>query len=568
MASSADAALGVQLGGRAADGVDLAGGILLKLCSRSGLQACGQAPELGSPPSGRAVFRMMTGSERLHVPSDRCDLLVAFDLDACRGLAGDAARGVLFDSGRFQVEPGSLRPGAAALGLPCAGLQVEPRRWGMAALGALTRLMGLDLVVLDGLIREARRSQAAEATALDLLAARAGFEHAGKEFPPLCLGLRPGSPRRLALSGERAVALGALSSGCKFLAVCPGSLPSASTAWLAARAPSHGVVFRAAEDAPAAVHMAVGAGFAGVRAMAWVSGAAAAGFDEAVEFAAAAEIPVVLAAGGGAGAYRAREGLAAAVIVPGGVADAFHSAVEAFDLAERFQAPVVLLMDAGLEGRVETLDDLGMDAAIERGTWAVPQPERTGRAFFERYADSETGVSPRTVPGTEGLMFVAPAPSGLQGPPCAGEREVLLRRISAPAGGGSSDKSSRKLRSLAGGLKPMIMEGPLEAELTLVGSGSACAMMRCVMSRYNVGGARRVQALTVRYLHPFPADEVAAALKPARRVVAFESDPAGPLCRLIREGTGFEVARRCVEPGGGPLRPAACLAAVEEALHD
>ncbi|MBI4676014.1 MAG: hypothetical protein HY748_00340 [Elusimicrobia bacterium] len=545
--------LGIWILGPARQGVGLMGEVLVRLFSRSGLHVCASSGSESPSMGGRVVFKMTASPDRVHVPGEGCAFLVAFDQGAAREKAGEATGGVLFDGDRVRIEAGGLRRHAAAIGLACSELKIEVDRWHLAALGALARLAGMDLGTLDEALRDARKGAASDALAAELSAAKAGFERAGAASPESGLRLQRSDHRRPALSGGQGLALGALASGCKFLAAGPGTESSATLRWLAPRAHRYGMIVRPAEDAGAAVYAAIGAGHAGARGLAVVADAASA--VEGMEFAQRAEIPVVVASLGAAGS-RFCAGAGCAVLSPAGSTDVLDSTVEAFNLAERFQAPVLLLLDRFLAGETQTVESLRLDAGIDRGLWAVPADEPgasaapgpsaqgpSAEAPFDRYAETETGVSPRAVPGHDGLMFLADAR-------------------------GSADKLDRKGRSLTRGLKPSLLEGPSDAEITLVGCGCACGPMRHAMRHFNAGGARRVNVFPLRYLRPFPAEEASGPLKSARRLLAVESEPTAPLCRLIRGETGVAVERHCSGPDGGAVDGAECVRRVDEALHD
>lgn len=114
---------------------------------------------------------------------------------------------------------------------------------------------------------------------------------------------------------------------------------------------------------------------------------------------------------------------------------------------------------------------------------------------------------------------------------------------------------------------PIALEGLADAELTLVGWGSTYSIMKHVLGHFNKAGAKRVNLLCMRYLHPFPAQEVTQALKSARRVLAIECNYSGQLCRLIRMETGFDIAERFLKYDGEPFSQGSTIARVQEMLH-
>ena len=126
----------------------------------------------------------------------------------------------------------------------------------------------------------------------------------------------------------------------------------------------------------------------------------------------------------------------------------------------------------------------------------------------------------------------------------------------------------RKLDSAAEALRPEVLEGPADADLTLVSWGSSCGAARHVMRCLNEGRKTRVNFLPIRNLHPFRSEEVLAMLKRAKRVMAIEENFTAQLCRLIRMETGFDIVRRWLKYDGDPFDPEASVRRAEEALHD
>lgn len=573
--------MSLWVGGAAGDGIASAGETFIRICARSGLHAYAYNSYQSLIRGGHVLFQAAVGPEKVYTQADDCDLLIALNQDTIQREAKDAARGVLFNSDRLSLGGAALRPGCHALGLPCMKLATNPLMQNTVALGAAVRLSGLDFAVSDELLRETYKKKAAEIVAANISAARAGYDYAEKNFPDLDIRLPASGRRYMVMTGNQAFALGALAAGCKFFSGYPMTPASSIMHWLSPQAPKFGLLFKQAEDELAAMNMAIGAAIAGARAMTATSGGGFALMTEAMSFAGMVEAPVVVVEvqrggpstglptkteqgdlfqvlGAGQGDYPK------GVLAPNSIEDAFHSTVEAFNLADRYQMPVVIMSDLLLSEHQETVADLDMKVEIDRGVWAVPGPN-DGVEYFPRYLDTPSGVSPRAVPGQEGLMHVAASDEHDEKSNLISDVHTdPLKRIQM------MDKRMRKLGAALGELKPPLIEGPQDAELTLLGWGSTLHMMRHIMRHFNRGGAKRVNILAVRNLQPFQTKEVLAALKLARRLLALEVNYTGQLCRLIRMETGFEIARerQMLKYDGEPFYPGSTIQRVEEALHE
>jgi 2-oxoglutarate ferredoxin oxidoreductase subunit alpha len=347
--------------------------------------------------------------------------------------------------------------------------------------------------------------------------------------------------------------------------------------WLAPRASRCGLVFKQAEDEIAAVHMAIGAAHAGARAMTGTSGGGFALMSEAVGLASMTETPVVIVEvqrggpstglptkteqsdlfqvlGAGQGDYPK------AVLAPATVEEAFSFAALSFNIAEECQMPVILVSDLSLSEHHETVEGIRLQVPLQRGAYAtLPSASPAG---FRRYALTENGVSPRSVPGQEGLEFTAVSDEhDERGDTISDVRAdpVLRTRM--------MDKRLRKLRTAAAMLPPVRLEGPPEAELTLVCWGSTYPLLLHLMERLNEGKRERVNLLCLRSLWPFPWREVSDILYASRKTLAVEGSATAQLCRLIRQETGYYLPRRFLKYDGEPFYPGSTLLSIEEALR-
>lgn len=570
--------MSLWVGGAAGDGIASAGETFVKICARSGLHAYAYNSYQSLIRGGHVLFQTTVGPEKVYTQNDDCDILIALNQETITREGGDATKGVLYNSDRFKLDSTKLRAGAKPFGLPCMKLAANPLMQNTVALGAAVRLSSLDFAVLETLLRETFRKKTPEIIAANVAAAKAGYDYAGENFPDLGIKLPKSDKKYMVMNGNQAIALGALAAGCKFFSGYPMTPASGIMHWITGRAAKYGMVFKQCEDELAAMNMAVGAGIAGVRSMTATSGGGFALMTEAIGFAAMVEAPVVVVEvqrggpstglptkteqgdlfqvlGAGQGDFPK------VILAPNTVTDAFYATAEAFNLSEKYQIPVILMSDLLLSEHQETVEDLDLEVPIERGLWAVPQTEPL-QGYFPRYADSDTGVSPRSVPGQEGMMFVSASDEHDEKSNLISDVHTdPVKRVKM------MNKRMRKMESALKDFKPSLIEGPAEAELTLVGWGSTYTMMKHLMNHFNRGGVAKINLLCLRYLHPFPAREIEESLKSARRVMALEVNFTGQLCRLIRMETGFEIREKLLKYDGEPFYPVATIKKVEEVLH-
>jgi len=368
---------------------------------------------------------------------------------------------------------------------------------------------------------------------------------------------------RMILSGNEALALGAVAGGCKFAVGYPMTPGSGILLGLSVDGPPLGLVFEQAEDEIAALNMAIGASYAGARSMVATSGGGFALMAEALSLAGMLETPVVVALGmrpGPATGMPTRTGqedlafvLSAGhgefprlVLSPGSVEEAYALAHHAMEMSEAYQVPCILLTDQYLADTVVDAEPgdfpvLPVNRRIVRGG-DVP---RDANGTYRRYAVTETGVSPMAVPGEPGITVVSDSDEHTEDGHLTEDHAVRTAMV---------EKRMRKGEALAMEALPPLVTGPPDAEVVLIGFGSTkgvIAEAREILAGEGIAAA----AVHLRQVDPFPARAVAEILDRYRTALTVENNRTGQLARLIRAETGREVAGTVSRFDGLPFTP-------------
>ena len=391
---------------------------------------------------------------------------------------------------------------------------------------------------------------------------------------------QPLAPRML-INGNDAIAMGAIQAGCKFAAGYPMTPGSSVLTYLADNGPAFGLVFKQTEDEIAAINMLIGAGFAGVRAIGSTSGGGFSLMVEALGFAALAEVPLVMvnAQRGGpstgqptrtaqadlAFVLNASQGeFLRVVVAPGDIDECFSETCRAFNLAEKYQLPVIILTDKYLADSAATHPFFATEGlAVERGkladaAWlAKNQP-------YQRYEFTADGVSMRALPGTPGGRHIATSYThGEDGFYSSGNREYAGSEPEVTVK--ALDKLFDKAPHILAELEAVKLYGPESADLTLVVWGSTKGAALEAMELAQAAGIS-VNVLQVVYLSPFPAAAVAAALGRSRQTLLVEGNKTAQLGGLVRMHTGIQLANRYLKYDSRAFTPSQILLKIKEVL--
>src|SRR5207245_1694532 len=270
------------------------------------------------------------------------------------------------------------------------------------ATGAFMYLTELPLESLEKALQERFGTKKPEVVQPNIDAARAGFEYAKANWKTLGLGLELSKKQRLVMTGNQAIAVGALAANCRFFSAYPMTPASSIMHFLAPNSTKYGMVLKQCEDEIASMNMAVGAGQMGIRAMTATSGGGFALMTEAVGLAGMLEVPVVVVnvqRGGPSTGLptKTEQGdlfqvLGASqgeypriILAPQTIEDAFPTTTEAFNLAERYQCPVLIISDLMLSEHTETVDKLDLNVRVDRGEVLTEWTESTP---YLRYKDT------------------------------------------------------------------------------------------------------------------------------------------------------------------------------------
>jgi 2-oxoglutarate ferredoxin oxidoreductase subunit alpha len=553
----------IALAGSGGAGVMTIGAMLLDAAARAGYY--GLFARLSGPQvrGGEAAALLRLGTTPVEAPPDCYDLLLAIDWSHVERFAAEiplAASSAIVGDPRMGEVPAAIAASGAhriALAMAAEAAQVPGGRPNMIAMGVVAGLLGLSRDAVTAVATERIRSKGEAAIEASRAALQRGFDLApGLE---LDLALAEPSPagRRWSLSGNEAAAMGALRGGVRFVAGYPITPSTEIVEWLAPLLPRVGGNFVQAEDELAAINMVIGGSYGGVPSLTVTSGPGLSLMVEALGLATAAEIPLVVIdvqrGGPSTGiptkseqgdlnlaVFGAHGDAPRIVTAPLSIADSLPTTQWSVELAERLQVPAIVLSDQMLGQARAVIDapetrDSEPSRLLARGDAA---------AGYERYALTESGISPFALPGLPGGQWIGEGLTHNEaGTPSSAAKDHVAQL----------DKRLRKLASHDFGDRWAEIQG--DGDLAVVTWGSTSGVVSEALRRLRAEG-EGFRHVALRLLAPLQAARLRAALAGAARVLVIELNQSAQLCGYLRSAGGLELPLDShARPGPLPFRP-------------
>ncbi len=364
------------------------------------------------------------------------------------------------------------------------------------------------------------------------------------------------------IAGNDAIGLGVVASGCKFYSAYPMTPSTGIMNYVAGKESNYGIIVEQAEDEIAAINMALGASFGGVRAMTGTSGGGFALMVEGLSLAAMTETPVVIALGQRPGPatglptrteqgelqfalYTAHGEFPRVIFAPGTPEQAFYLTNKAFDLAEKYQIPVIILTDQYLADSQWTFD------GFDTGKLLYTDYRLRGEAFkklsdYKRHAFTDNGVSPLAVPGDAKHVVVTDSDEHDEEGHIIEDAETRVKMV--------EKRIFRKLPNIIKEIASPLFYGKSEPETVLVGWGSTYGVMKEAVDLFS--REQKIAMLHFSELYPFPSTDTfdyLNVLKNAKLTLCIENNATGQFARLMRAETGYEFTSRINRYDGRPF---------------
>lgn len=545
--------INLAIAGEAGQGLKTMEEIIAKALHRHGYHVFSHKDYMSRVRGGHNFMQIRFGNVPHQSPREEIDILVALNQD---GIDNHQQR--VQSSGYIIFDGQSSEDKMISVAAKKLAQRINPRATNTVFLGVLWQLLGLELTELKQVIKERFKKEEVQQDNLELL--EAGYEATSNSFS-IEEPAKKGEEDYLLLEGNQAVGLGAAVAGVQFYSAYPMTPSTGVLNYLAARQDKLGIAVEQAEDEIAAINMALGASFAGARTMTGTSGGGFALMTEAFGLAGVMEAPIVIAEvmrPGPATGMPTRTGqgdlsfvlnasqdeFPLKVIAPRDQEDAFYQTFRAFNLADKYQMPVVILSDQFLADSAATVPKFALDE-LEINRYLVDEESWPEDKEYKRYEITEDGISPRAYPGQlPGEVVLADSHEHFESGRISEEIETRNAMV---------DKRARKFEKQRreDTLEPLY-QGPEKPEVLMLGFGSTYGVLKEVQQKLSAEG-KSVGMLSFNDVWPLPTAELEKRYSYNTHLVVVENNNTGQFSRLVTAYTEIGTDYRLLKYDGRPF---------------
>lgn len=545
----------IRIAGNSQDGIQAIGGFLARLAGRSEQEVMTFMTIPSTISGGPSIFQVRIGSGEVLSAGDDADVLLAFYQHSYEGHIGSLKKGgiALYDSDHVEPQE-EWKSDYHHVGIPISSLTVEAiggtakdKGKNIFSLGLLARIFDLNVPKLEKLVEERFTGKDPSIVKTALMAFHAGYGYSlGNVMDTFkFLDSRKREGVQVVMNGNEALGYGLIAAGVRFGAGYPITPWSDIMELLRRELPKYGGSFIQTEDEIAAISMALGASYAGKLAVTGSSGPGISLKSEAIGWAINAEVPLIICdiqrGGPSTGmptnieqsdlfiaCFGSHGDAPRVVLAPSNVEDCFYLAIEAVNIANKYNVPVIILSDQAIATRIEAFPEPNLEKVCQDIS-----PDFTPVADHKPYdLSTPDGTVKRVVPGTKILSGKYPIATGL-------EHDELGHPTGSPKlHMAMTAKRRKKLQALAATLPVPKVYGPPEGNVLLVGWGSTEGTIREAVDRARAAGDS-ISGLTIRHINPLP-DGLDNIFSGFHHVFVVETNDegiygyGGQLCSLLR----------------------------------
>ena len=578
----------IGIGGEAGQGIATPGDILARIFARRGLNLHAYNAYQSIIRGGHTFLTIRASDGPVRSMGDRLDVLIPLNQDTMDRHLRLMTSGscVLFDADK--IKPGTPAAGVQLCPLPLKQLTAGNKLAGnTVAIAATLQMLGVEFKALEDALTRIFKRKGDAVIAENVGFARAGYDYGAATFKPFPFKAPNLGKGNAVLTGNMSTAMGGIAAGVKFYAAYPMSPSTGVLMYMASHARQLGIMVRQVEDEIGVMNMVIGAAQTGCRAMCATSGGGFALMTEAIGMAGMIETPVVCVdvqrAGPATGVPTKTEqgdlwqilgagqgDFPRIIVAPQTQLDAFKIIPELFNLCDKFQCPGLVLNDLLISEGTASVDpkELDFKPKIDRGELIFPNGNGESNPYggandnaYLRYKLTDSGISPRAVPGVPGHIHVAATDEHDEDGTLISDEYTnpTKRRLMV-------EKRARKMEKVLSHIAPPKLVGPESAVVTLVGWGSTEGVILEAIEKLAAEEGIVANQLAIKWIVPFHTAEVTRILSRSRKVIIIENNFSGQFARYLRSETGIAAHGHIRKYDGEPFMPHHIVNAVKDQL--
>lgn len=568
-----------KIGGEAGFGIMTTGLTFSKIASRTGYNIFDYVEYPSLIRGGHNTYEVLVSEDQVNASQRQIDILVCLNkatYELHKGRLHDKSV-VVYDSDDFQIEESAFQTVTLPLRKILKEYEAPIVMMNNVALAASLALMGWSIETLHEVIELTFAKKGENVVSKNKKLAQAGFDHVSRNYGQVAQHEFPvkKTDRKLVLSGNESFSLSTVASDCRLYAAYPMTPASSVLTNLAKFATKTGMVVRHAEDEVAVVNTAIGASWAGVRSACGTSGGGFALMVESLSYAGAAEIPLVVflvqRPGPATGmptwteqgdllfCIRAGHGeFPKIVLAAGDIKEMYELTAKAFDLADIYQTPVIILSDKMLSESRQTTPEMefklfAKSLQINRGKIVREPPDesietnKAGKKKYLRYKLTDDGISPMLVPGLAGQYYQSNSYEHVEDGHTTEESQSRVEQV--------TKRLQKKQTYLKNHFVPPMVIGNINTAKTVFVSWGSCKGAILEAMRVLKESGKETAYIHFTHLHPLDELAVRKVFEKDRHYVLVENNSLGQLGLLLRKQTGVHIEDRLLKFDGRPFWP-------------
>lgn len=520
----------ILIGGAAGQGMDSVSHALTKVLQKNGLYVYSTADYLSRVRGGHNFYQVRFADHPIYCSKKELDIIFALNEETLeKHLPRLKKDGISFCDSSIESFPETKKYDLIKKAKDLGNERVITS----IGLAMIMRHLGLKLETAEEVIGEILRSEHVE---MNIEALRYGYDliDGGSEYDAL-------KSDTILIDGNSAIGYGAVAAGCKFYCGYPMTPSSGVLGFMESASEEMEIAVDQVEDEVAALNMALGASYAGVRAMTGSSGGGFALMQEAMSLAGMIEAPIVVvdvqrpAPATGLPTYTEQADLRfiihsghgefpKKVIAIRNAEDGFYQTVRAFDIAEKYQIPVVILSDQYLADSNVNIEPFDLESIEINRYLANPNDYEPGT--YKRFEITEDGLSPRLIPGrANGNIVIVDS-----------DEHDEMGRIEESAENRKSmmDKRFRRAENLISESEDPWEIGADDFDILVVGWGSTYGILKEAIEALNEDG-HKIKGLSYADVFPLKTDKLLEYYEKAKSFIVVEQNMGGQFEGLIRQ---------------------------------